>query len=233
MEILTILITSIIVIIIFVLLFRLNFKTLKEIKDIGESKELNEIINKLPENEQVCKEILLMLGNNNVNIKQGTNDSKTSLYIVATNSILIANIKSTFTRIQTIAHECIHSIQDKRLLWFNFIFSNLYLLYFTIITILTIFNKIAYSGVCAVILCAMSAVLYVVRSYIETDAMIRARYVTKEYLEMKLELINKENVEIIVKNLDRINDKGVKLYNFNLLLGYLMKIVIYCAAALL
>ena len=37
-----------------------------------------------------------------------------SLYIVATNTILISNIKDTFTRVQTIAHECLHSIQNKK-----------------------------------------------------------------------------------------------------------------------
>lgn len=232
MEIFTILIISIIVIVLFLLLYGLNFKKLKEIKEVGESKELNKITNKLPENEQVCKEILLMIGNNNVRIKQEAGNSKNSLYIVATNSILIANIKDTFTRIQTIAHECIHSVQDKKLLWFNFIFSNLYLLYFITITILTVFNKIASSSIYAIVLCAMSAVLYVVRSYIETDAMIKARYITKEYLETKYDLLNKDDVEIVVKNLDKINDTGVKLYNYSLMFGYLIKIVIYCAVAL-
>ena len=66
----------------------------------------------------------------NVIVKVSDENKEASLYIVATNTILIANIKNTFTRIQTIAHECIHSIQDKHLLWFNFIFSNIYLLYF-------------------------------------------------------------------------------------------------------
>ena len=158
--------------------------------------------------------------NKNVKIKHGADDSKTSLYIVATNSIVIANIKETFTRIQTIAHECIHSIQDKRLLWFNFIFSNIYLLYFLIATALTFFNKIPFPNILAIILVTMSAILYIVRSYLETDAMTRARYVAKEYMETKSDLISKENIEIIVNNYDRINENGVKLYNFNLLFGY-------------
>ena len=37
----------------------------------------------------------------------------------------IANINKTCTRIQTIAHECVHSIQNRKLLMFNFIFSML------------------------------------------------------------------------------------------------------------
>jgi hypothetical protein len=231
-EIVAILILSIIVLITFAVLFKVNLKNLKMIKIIGEDKQLNEITNSLPENEQVCKELLSMLGNDSVKIKQGSENSKTSLYVIATNSILIANIKDTFTRIQTIAHECIHSIQDKRLLWFNFIFSNIYLIYFAIITILTLFNKIPFVNVCAIVLVAMSVILYVVRSYIETDAMIKARYVAKDYMETKSGLISKEKIDIVVKNYDKINENGVKIYNFTLLFGYLSKIIIYCIVAI-
>ena len=233
MEIVTILISSIIILIMFVILFRGNLKNLKKIKQIGEDKELNAITNSLPENEQVCKDILSMLGNDKVKIKQGEANSKTSLYIVATNSILIANIKDTFTRIQTIAHECIHSIQDKRLLWFNFIFSNIYLIYFAVITVLTLFNKLPFTNIFAIVLVVMSAILYIVRSYIEDDAMLRARYVAKEYMETKQVLISKENIDVVVKNYDMINENGVKIYNLTLLFGYLSKIIIYCVVAMI
>lgn len=232
MEIITILISSIVVLILCAVLFKVSIKNLKTIKTIGEDKELNEITNVLPENEQICKEILCMLGNDKVKIKQGAQDSKTSLYVVATNSIIIANIKNTFTRIQTIAHECIHSIQDKRLLWFNFIFSNIYLIYFAIITVLALFNKLPFTNIFAIVLVIMSAILYIVRSYIEADAMLRARHVAKEYMETKQDLISKENIDVVVKNYDLINDKGVKLYNFTLLFGYISKIIIYCIVAM-
>ena len=233
MEIVTILISSIIVLIVFAVLFKVSIKNLKAIKTLGEDKKLNKITNALPENAQVCKEILTMLENDKVRIKQGTDGTKTSLYVVATNSIIIANIKDTFTRIQTIAHECIHSIQDKKLLWFNFIFSNIYMIYFAIITILTLFNKIPFTNVCAIILIAMSAILYIVRSYIEADAMLRARGVAKEYMETKADVISQENIDIIVKNYDKINKDGVKLYNFTLLFGYVSKIIIYCVVAMI
>lgn len=232
MEILIMLLSSILVLVIFLLLFRVNRRTVVAIKKLGKDKELNEITNSLPENEQVCKEILDMLCNDEVKIKQGVENSKTSLYVVASNSIIIANIKDTFTRIQTIAHECIHSVQDKRLLWFNFIFSNIYLIYFAVITVLTLLDKIQFTNICAIVLIVMSAVLYIVRSYIEVDAMLRARYVAKEYMKTKHDLISKENIDIIVKNYDKINENGVKLYNYSLLFGYLSKIIIYCVVAM-
>lgn len=231
MEIITILIASAIIIIILAPILRFSKKNVMKIKQIGEDKELNKITNLLPENEQICREILKMLNNENVKIKQSSENSQASFYIVATNSILIANIKNTFTRIQTIAHECIHSTQDKRLLWFNFIFSNIYLFYFAIITILTIFNVITAPNIYAIILVMMSIMLYFVRSYIETDAMTRARFLARDYLENKTDLIKQSDIDLIIENYDKINDIGIKIYNYKLLFDYLTKIMIYCIIA--
>ena len=231
MEIITILIASAIIIIILAPILRFSKNNVMKIKQIGEDKELNKITNLLPENEQICREILKMLNNENVKIKQSSENSQASFYIVATNSILIANIKNTFTRIQTIAHECIHSTQDKRLLWFNFIFSNIYLFYFAIITILTIFNVITAPNIYAIILVMMSIMLYFVRSYIETDAMTRARFLARDYLENKTDLIKQSDIDLIIENYDKINDIGIKIYNYKLLFDYLTKIMIYCIIA--
>ena len=60
------------------------------------------------------------------------------MYIAITSTIFIADVKNTFTRVQTIVHECLHSVQNRRTLLFNFIFSNLYFLYFIAVCILTI-----------------------------------------------------------------------------------------------
>ena len=174
-----------------------------------------------------------MLKNENVKIKHADENSKTSFYIIALNTIIIANVKDTFMRVQTIAHECIHSIQDKRLLWFNYIFSNVYLLYFIITTILAVINKLPVPSVFAIILIMMSIILYFVRSYIETDAMIRARYVAKEYMENNEDLINKENIDLIIEKYDELNNIGVKFYNFKLLFDYMIKIVVFCVAGII
>nr|MBP3680537.1 hypothetical protein [Clostridia bacterium] len=233
MEIIVILVMSIITIITLTILSKFSLKKIKLIKKIGEDKKLNELTNTLPENEQIAKEILKKLKNDNVKIKTGGASSQASLYIVATNTIFIANIKNTFTRIQTIAHECIHSIQDKTLLWFNFIFSNIYILYWIIITILTLFNKIANPNIHAIILVMMSITLFFVRSYIETDAMTKARFLAKEYMESKKEVITKKNIETIIENYDKINNIGIKFTNLSLIVEYLVKVIIYCVIALI
>ena len=233
MELLTMLILSVVLILILIVLLGFNIKNIKIIKQIGENKELNNITDVLPENEQICKDILKMLNNEDVNIKQGSENSKSSLYIVATNSILIANIKSTFTRVQTIAHECIHSVQDKRLLWFNFIFSNIYLLYFAITFVLSVFNKLPMVNMFAIILIMMSFLLYFVRSYLEIDAMTKARYLAKEYMEDNKDLISQSDIDTVIENYDKLNKVGVKFYCFNLIFKYLIKIIIFCVAAIL
>ena len=217
---------------ILLVLLKDNLKNMKLIKQIGEDKDLNEITNVLPENEEICKKMLEMLNNQNVKIKTGNENSQASLYIVASNSIFIANIKNTFTRVQTIAHECLHSIQNKKLLWFNFIFSNIYILYFLITTILTLCNKVKYPNVIAIIFFMMSMLLFFVRSYLETDAMTKAKFLAEEYMRSKKNLISDDNINLVVENYDKINGIGIVMTNFSLLVSYLVKVAIYCVVAI-
>ena len=233
MELIAILVLSLTIVVVSVFLMEFNLKNIKMIKQLGEKKDLNNITNGLPENEQICKEMLKMLHNEEVKVKTGNSNSQASLYIIATNSILIANIKNTFTRVQTIAHECIHSIQDKRLQWFNFVFSNIYLIYFGIITIIALFNKLPYTNIFAIILVMMSILYYFVRSYLETDAMIKARYLAKEYMDQNRELIDEENIDIVVKNYDKLNAIGVKFYNMKIMYDCLSKVIIFCLVAII
>lgn len=233
MEITALLVMSIIILIVLIIILKFNKKNIQELKKIGNDKELNEITNSLPKNEEICKDILKMLNNENVKIQTTNGGAQASLYIVATNSIFIANIKNTFTRVQTIAHECIHSTQDKTLLWFNFIFSNIYMFYFIAITALTLFKVIKIPTFFALILVMMSILQYFVRSYLETDAMTRAKYLAKEYMEQKEETISKENVKTIISNYEKLNSIGIKYYNLNLITGNFSKIIMYCIIALI
>lgn len=208
-------------------IYQIKIKDIKKIKEIGFSKELNDITNKLPKNKQICEDILKQINNNgDVKIVEDKN-AKASLYIAITNTISIANIKESFTRVQTIAHECIHSAQNRRILMFNFIYSNFYLLYFVCICLLTLFNKLSNPMLHVVILTLFSFIYYKVRSYLETDAMTRAPYVAKEYIE-KSDVIKKEELDIVMKNYDIINKIGIKLVNFQVFANCILKVVIYC-----
>ena len=119
-----IIVSIVLVVIAIAIKFALNIKIkdIKKLKELAFNKEKNIIIDKLPENEEIAKEILKGFNNNHTKVKKSENPKDTtSIYVVLTDSIIIANIKNTFTRVQTIAHECIHSMQDKATLWFNFI----------------------------------------------------------------------------------------------------------------
>ena len=86
---------------------------MKKIKEIGTDTELDELTKKYPDNIDICKEYLKMLENEDVNIEEDRNSNST-LYLVMSNKIFIANLRESYTRIQTIAHECLHSIQSKK-----------------------------------------------------------------------------------------------------------------------
>lgn len=203
----------------------IKIRDIKKLKELGYDKGLNEITNKLPENKEICKSILKMLNNENVKIEE-SESNQDSLYMVLSNSIIIANIKNTFTRVQTVAHECLHSIQDKRTLLFNFIFSNIYFIYFVAICILAILkiNPLPNTALFALAIC--SFINYIIRSYLEMDAMINAKPLAEQYLKREGTLTEKEQ-ETISNNYDEINNIGIKLYNYTLITKNLIKIIIY------
>lgn len=213
----------IVIIIYFILRFIFDFN-LKKIKEIGEDKELDVINQKYPENIEICKYYLKKLNNENVKIEEDENSNAT-LYLVMSNKICIANLKDRYTRIQTIAHECLHSIQSKKLLWFNFIFSNIYLVYFFIICILAIFKVLPYKMMFLSILIIFGFVFYAVRTYLENDAMIKARFLAKEYIEEK-GISSQEEINKIIKKYDELNDIGIKCTNFQLLSNIFLKVII-------
>ena len=230
MEYLIIIIILVLTIIILKVGLNIKIKDIKEVRAIGLSKENNNIIEKFPENKQICEEILQMIENTTVTVEETSNNkSQTSLYLVMQNKILIANINNTFTRIQTIAHECIHSIQNKTVLKFNFILSNINILYFIIISILAICNVFNnnINNILLIILILMQFILFAIRGFLENDAMTRAEYLSEKYINKK-QLINKKDAEFIIKEDKKLNKIGIKLYDFILICKNLMKPILYC-----
>ena len=233
MEHIVVIIICVIVILILKIILDIKYSNINKIKQIGYDKKLNEITNLLPDNISVCKDILSKLDNTGVNIQESS-DSKKELtyYSVITNSIIIANISNTFTRIQTIAHECIHSIQNRKILLFNFIFSNFYLLYFLIVCILTITNIVNYKMLQIFVLLMLGFVYYMIRSYLENDAMTKAFYLAKEYIDESHKL-SKEQSDIIIKNYKELNKIGIPMVNFKIMFSVILKVIIYCVIAII
>lgn len=234
MEYIIIIIVSIITIVVLKIGFNVSIKNIKKLKQIGYDKNLNNIAEKFPSNKEICKEILNKLNNNNVKIEEN-NDSKASLYIAITNKIIIADIQDTFTRIQTIAHECLHSVQNRKTLIFNFIYSNIFILYFWVALFLILFD-IGKSSIYIQIFIFMSVIYSVVRCYLENEAMSRALYVAKDYMNQqaeKNERIKKEDIDLLVENFENINKMGIPITNFSIIVGNILKIIILSLIALI
>ena len=222
MEVLIILLICILSLLMLGIIFKIN---IKNVKQIGENKELDELTEKYPSNIDICKSILEMLNNKTVKIEENK-DSNTSLYIAISNKISIANVRGSFTRIQTIAHECLHSIQDRRILLFNFYFSNIYIIYFVIISLLALLGKLPYKMMFLSILIILGFIYYFTRSYLENDAMIKARFLAKDYME-KQNISSKEEIEKIVNEFDKLNTIGIRCVNYNLFFNTIIKTMIF------
>ena len=172
-----------------------------------------------------------MLGNNKTSIDEKL-ESDATLYIAIQNKILIGNTHQSFTRIQTIAHECLHSIQDRKILLFNFFYSNIYFIYWFVICILTIFNKNMNELIYSNILLILSLIYYAARVFLENDAMIKAEFVAKEYMEEQ-NISSKQEINKIVEGFKALNKGCIKGTNFSLFLGVMIKFVIFNILALI
>ena len=208
--------------------FKINIKKAEPLK---EDKELEALTDKFPENIDIAKEMLEMLDNKNVKIEEGKS-TETSLYIAITNKILIADMKNNYARIQTIAHESLHSIQDRSLLLFNFIFSNIIIIYWLAISILTATHVITNIAPFAFALVLMAMVKLAVRGFLETDAMTKARYLSEKYIDSK-KILNQNEKEKLLAKYDKINALGVPYTIVYIMLGSLIGILVFGLIALI
>lgn len=213
----------------------IKIKDIKKVKELGYDEKTNKMLKDFSDNSTICKDILEMLNNKDVKIEEVQDEkSTTSLYMVMQNKILIGNVNDSFTKIQTIAHECIHSVQNKTLLKFNFIISNINIICFAIVCILALFNVVnkEVSNVLLIALILMQFIFFTVRSFLEIDAMTRAESLTKEYID-KTKLLSKKDAETIENKYKEINKIGIKLYTFTLACQAMIKPIIYCILLLL
>lgn len=197
----------------------IKLKDLKELKKTNASEENLKLIEDVPDNIEICKEILKKFNNSKVIIENKT-DEKSSYYIAISNKIIIGNVSNSFSRIQTVIHECIHSIQDRRVLIANYVLSSISNIYFLILIITAIINRISLKLFMSFFL--LQFICYVIRSFLENDAMIRAEYETEKYLREK----DSRNEKEIIEKYKNMNKIGIKLYNFVLYAKIIIKCII-------
>lgn len=225
------LIIIIIAIIAILIIYSMMKMNIKEMKKIALEPELNKIAQKYPKNIEIAKSILEMLENKTTKIEENEN-SEATLYVAIQDKILIGNTHDSYTRIQTIAHECLHSIQDRKMLIFNFIYSNMYFIYFTIICILVIIKKLPNEMLYSNIFFVLSFIYYVVRVFLENDAMIKAQYLAKEYMEEQ-ECATEDEVKKVIHGFEQLNKWCIKGTNCSLFVKIMVKLVIFNALALI
>ena len=224
MELLIIIAILIITIILIRIVYKIN---IKQIKQIGEnSKKLDEIVKRYPSNIEICRSILKELNNEKVRIQEDK-EANNCLYIAVLDKILIANMRDSFTRIQTIAHECLHSVQDRRILLFNFIYSCFYLVFFYALVLLGLFKLLPSKMLLIGIYVILSYIYFFVRSYLENDAMIKARFLAKDYMEA-VNISTKDEIQEIIQEYDKLNNLGIKTVNYSLLSNTIFKTIILC-----
>ena len=109
----------------------------------------------------------------------------------------------------------------------NFVFSNIYLLYFALILVLAIFKILPYKMLFLGIFIFLSMLYLLIRNYLENDAMTKARYLAKDYMD-EVQISTKEEIEEIVLEFDKINIIGIRATNYQLFLNVSIKIIIFC-----
>ena len=106
------------------------------------------------------------------------------------------------------------------------------MLYFLIICILAIFRVLPNEMIFLVGFLLLSSVYLVVRNYLENDAMIKARFLAKEYMEEQ-KISSKEEINKLVEGFDSINNVEIKCINYYFFMEVMMKVFVFCTICLI
>lgn len=175
------------------------FKALKYFKKGSkEQQEANNIVEKLPENSVIAKDILNIVSNNKTKVVFDKN-IKNSYYIYFKDTIYISSKEknNNFHRCLLIAHECRHSIQSKLVQRINFILSNLELVFFILAFIILMCFKVYYIKYVYLVVCILSMVP---RIYLELDAIFNSLKISNTYVSTKLDKKETEELNEIYKD---------------------------------
>ena len=82
------------------------------------------------------------------------------------------------------------------------------------------------------ILLILSFIYYVIRIFLENDAMIKAEELAKEYM-IEQEISSKEEIEKVVKGFKKINNGCIKGTNAQIFVNIMIKVILFNALALI
>ena len=72
----------------------------------------------------------------------------------------------------------------------------------------------------------MSFIQYILRFALEYEAMIKARFIAKEYIEEN-NILNKEEKEKLLEEYDNVNNIGIPFMNYYTISMNIIKIIIF------
>ena len=78
----------------------------------------------------------------------------------------------------------------------------------------------------------LSFIYYVIRIFLENDAMIKAEFVAKEYMEEQ-KISTKQEIKKICKGFRKLNDGCIKGTNYSLFSKTMIKVIIFNILALI
>lgn len=162
-----------------------------------ERKKIQDIIDKLPDNETIAKEILAE--NNNTKTKIVLDEEiKNSYYIFLNDTIYLSNknkASTRYSRLCLIAHECKHSLQSKVLQVINFSISNIELIFFVLFAILGLLN---FKNSFIPNIYYITVILSIIpRLILEFDAVYSSVKISEKYVEQKLSKNEADMVHLV------------------------------------
>ncbi|MBR4110079.1 MAG: hypothetical protein IKK43_00065 [Clostridia bacterium] len=164
-----------------VFLIIVNFNEMKKIKEEACDEKYDNKIATLPDNKQVCSELQKMI-NKECEIQLDDN-TRSSAYIFFLDKIILSNnemSKKSFSRILFIAHECIHSIQSRKMHIANFTLKNILNIFTFVLFIVLFLNKISVELLLTYFLVAF--ISFCINMILETDAIYRSLILARKYL---------------------------------------------------
>ncbi len=202
-----------------IFLLIVNHKTLQETKELATNVSFDKITEALPNNEEICKEIQKQVGHE-CEIQLDSN-AKSSAYIFFQDKMILSDTESSrknYTRVLFIAHECVHSVQDKKTHWINFTLANIKNLYDFILFILLLFGKGSLELIMISFLISFLSFYY--RIILEADAVYRSVMVSKKYL-------GKKNLDSIAEKYEEIIPKTIAGMYFSYISPILIKLAVF------
>lgn len=151
--------------------------------------EISTAVANLGNNETLARSILKYLGNTHTKVQKNKDENaKVSFYTCISDTITISINKDSkeLSRFVHVAHECVHSIQNKALLLFHFLISNIQILYFLAIFIYFFYTdqqEIKFSLL--LIQVFIFFITFFIKVVLESDASYRALSVASSYIESR------------------------------------------------